>query len=58
MECIPTLKGRLENALSNEIEALEQLAQSIELTPFAKKRLERLKNEALRTKSKRKKLNR
>ena len=38
----PTLQGRLNNPLTSELEALEQLAQSVELTPYAKKRLERL----------------
>lgn len=39
----PTLQGRLENAPTSQLEALEQLAQSVELTSFAKKKLARLK---------------
>ena len=52
----PTLQGRLNNPPTSELEALEQLAKSVELTPLAKKRLERLKNETLRTKSEKKAL--
>ena len=43
MKIWPTLKGRLKNPLTSELEALEQLSQVIELTEFAKRRKEKLK---------------
>ena len=39
----PTLEGRLRNALTSELEALEQLARDNVLSPLATKRLERLR---------------
>jgi hypothetical protein len=43
----PTLQGRLNNSLTDDVEALEQLSTTNELTPFAKKKLERLKKKKL-----------
>lgn len=39
----PTLEGRLSHPITSELEALEQLAKSVELTELAKKRLEKLR---------------
>lgn len=42
----PTLKGRLKNALTNEIDALLQLKNSIGLTDAGEKRLTKLLKKA------------
>ena len=39
----PTLEGRLRNAQTSELDALEQLSRNVELTDFAKKRRKKLR---------------
>lgn len=39
----PTLAGRLSHPLTSEGEALEQLSKTMELTPLAKKKLEKFR---------------
>lgn len=39
----PTLEGRLKNLFASELEALEQLNESVVLTDYAKKKLEKLR---------------
>ena len=39
----PTLEGRLSQPIASELEALEQLAKSVELTELAKKKLKKLR---------------
>lgn len=39
----PTLKGRLQNSLKDELTALEQLAKVNELSEYGKARLEKLR---------------
>jgi len=38
-----TLSGRLKNALTTELEALEQMSKTVELTELGKNRLEKLR---------------
>ena len=40
----PTLQGRLNQPLTSELEALEQLEKSIPLSEYGKKRLKQLKS--------------
>ena len=42
----PTLKGRLSQPLTSELEALEQLERMVPLSEFGKKRLKNLKPES------------
>lgn len=42
----PTLKGRLEQSIKTELDALKQLSQLNELSVFAKKRMKKLKKDS------------